>query len=206
MGRGCIGRLDGMRLARLPGYEGTSVRRGRARRARLDYRYPGTASRGCRRHAQARRHRSSIWIDSIDRQGYGILPPGRPPQGELIKEREPRWRRVSRHPSGLLSDPMVQSTPELPSIPGPSNSVEGISNVNGVLPPDTNGDVGPNHFVQMVNLSFAVYSKGTPRRRPPCYTVRRPRTRSGAGSVDRAKPPTTAIRSSVTIISPIAGS
>ncbi|HVQ50463.1 MAG TPA: Calx-beta domain-containing protein, partial [Mycobacterium sp.] len=84
----------------------------------------------------------------------------------MIKEREPRWRRVSRHPSGLLSDPVVQSSPELPSIPGPSNSVEGISNVNGVLPPDTNGDVGPNHFVQMVNLSFAVYSKGTPTTPP----------------------------------------
>lgn len=27
-------------------------------------------------------------------------------------------------------------------ISGPSTSVEGISNVNGVLPPDTNGDVG----------------------------------------------------------------
>jgi len=110
---------------------------------------------------------SVINLDRFDRSPrLRDLPPGRPPQGELIKEREPRWRRVSRHPSGLLSDPMVQSTPELPSIPGPSNSVEGISNVNGVLPPDTNGDVGPNHFVQMVNLSFAVYSKGTPTTPP----------------------------------------
>jgi hypothetical protein len=36
---------------------------------------------------------------------------------------------------------------------------EGVGNVNGVLPPDTNGDVGPNHYVQMVNLSYAVYNK-----------------------------------------------
>ena len=35
----------------------------------------------------------------------------------------------------------------------------GISNVNGVLPPDTEGAVGPNHYVQVVNLSFAVYDK-----------------------------------------------
>jgi hypothetical protein len=28
-----------------------------------------------------------------------------------------------------------------------------------VLPPDTNGDVGPQHYVQWVNLSFAVYDK-----------------------------------------------
>ena len=89
------------------------------------------------------------------------VPPGRPPLGEQVKEREPRWRRVSRHPSGLPADSMVQATPSTPLMPGPAHSVEGIGNVNAVLPPDTNGDVGPNHFVQWVNLSFAVYSKGT---------------------------------------------
>ena len=35
----------------------------------------------------------------------------------------------------------------------------GQGNRNGVLPPDTNGDVGPNHYVQWVNLSLAIYSK-----------------------------------------------
>jgi subtilase family serine protease len=86
---------------------------------------------------------------------------GRPPLGEQVKEREPRWRRVSRHPSGLLPDSIVQTTPAASLIPTPVQSAEGVGNVNGVLPPDTNGDVGPNHFVQWVNLSFAVYSKGT---------------------------------------------
>jgi hypothetical protein len=89
------------------------------------------------------------------------VAPGRPPLGEQVKEREPRWRRVSRHPSGLLADSMVQTTPAPSLIPTPVQSIEGVGNVNGVLPPDTNGDVGPNHFVQWVNLSFAVYSKGT---------------------------------------------
>jgi subtilase family serine protease len=89
------------------------------------------------------------------------VPPGRPPLGEAVGEREPKWRRVSRHPSGLLPDSMVQTTPAAAVMPTPAQSVEGIGNVNGVLPPDTNGDVGPNHFVQWVNLSFAVYSKGT---------------------------------------------
>ncbi|MFL6281345.1 MAG: CARDB domain-containing protein [Vicinamibacterales bacterium] len=104
---------------------------------------------------------SVITFDRFDRSPrLRDLPPGPPPVGEMVKEREPRWRRVSRHPSGLLSDPMVQASPEIPMIPGPSRSVEGINNVNGVLPPDTNGDVGPNHFVQWVNTSFAVYSKG----------------------------------------------
>lgn len=105
---------------------------------------------------------SVIKVDRFDRSPrLRDLPPGAPVVGELVKEREPRWRRVSRHPSSLLSDPVVQSSPEISSIPGPSRSVEGINNVNGVLPPDTTGDVGPNHFVQWVNTSFAVYSKGT---------------------------------------------
>src|SRR5258706_15000917 len=33
----------------------------------------------------------------------------------------------------------------------------------GAAPPDANGDVGPNHYVQMVNSSIAVFDKqGTP--------------------------------------------
>ena len=104
----------------------------------------------------------TIKLDHFDRSPrLRDLPPGLPPVGEMVKEREPRWRRVSRHPSTLLSDPVVQSLPSVPSIPGPSQSIEGVGNVNGVLPPDTNGDVGPNHYVQWVNLSFAVYSKGS---------------------------------------------
>jgi hypothetical protein len=45
------------------------------------------------------------------------------------------------------------------AMPAPVQNWEGINNVNGVLPPDTQGDVGPDHYVQWVNLSFAVYNK-----------------------------------------------
>jgi hypothetical protein len=38
-------------------------------------------------------------------------------------------------------------------------SFDGVNARNGVAPPDTNGDVGPNHYVQWVNLSYAVWSK-----------------------------------------------
>jgi len=44
-------------------------------------------------------------------------------------------------------------------MPSPIQNFEGVGNVNGVLPPDTDGDVGPNHYVQMVNISFAIYDK-----------------------------------------------
>ncbi|OPL13466.1 MAG: hypothetical protein AVO34_06255 [Firmicutes bacterium ML8_F2] len=42
---------------------------------------------------------------------------------------------------------------------GPLVGFEGVGNVNGVFPPDTDGDVGPNHYFQMINLSFAIYDK-----------------------------------------------
>lgn len=42
---------------------------------------------------------------------------------------------------------------------GPRVSIKGIGNVNGVYPPDTDGDVGPNHYFQMINLSFAIWDK-----------------------------------------------
>lgn len=41
----------------------------------------------------------------------------------------------------------------------PIQNWEGIGNVNGVLPPDTDGDVGPNNYVQMINLSFQIWDK-----------------------------------------------
>ncbi len=44
-------------------------------------------------------------------------------------------------------------------MPSPIQNFEGIGNVNGVLPPDTQGDVGANHYVQWVNLSFAIWDK-----------------------------------------------
>ena len=44
-------------------------------------------------------------------------------------------------------------------IPSPIVSFEGIANMCGCQPPDTDGDVGPNHYVQMVNLHFQIFNK-----------------------------------------------
>jgi hypothetical protein len=56
-------------------------------------------------------------------------------------------------------DPVVQLLQPPPNVPGTLVNFDGINNVDGVLPPDTVGDVGPNHYVQAVNLSFAIYDK-----------------------------------------------
>ena len=42
---------------------------------------------------------------------------------------------------------------------GPVQGFEGVGNRNGVYPPDTDGAVGPDHFFQMMNLSFAIWDK-----------------------------------------------
>src|SRR2546426_9097770 len=60
-------------------------------------------------------------------------------------------------------DTAVQSTVST-AAPAVSSSFEGIGQglagfTVRYAPPDTNGAVGPNHFVQTVNVSFAVFSK-----------------------------------------------
>src|SRR3954447_8298085 len=53
-----------------------------------------------------------------------------------------------------------------PNIPSPLLTFEGIANQDNfnvfgfrVNPPDANGEVGPNNYVEMINLVFAVYDK-----------------------------------------------
>ena len=56
-------------------------------------------------------------------------------------------------------DGALQSARISPNAPVTIANFDGVTNISGVLPPDTNGDVGPNHYMQWVNLSFAIYSK-----------------------------------------------
>ncbi len=44
-------------------------------------------------------------------------------------------------------------------IPAPIVTFNGQPNVNGVVPPDPNGTVGPNHIVTMGNLTFQIFDK-----------------------------------------------
>jgi len=45
------------------------------------------------------------------------------------------------------------------AIDGPTINFEGVNNRNGVIPPDTQGDVGPDHYFQVVNVSFQIWNK-----------------------------------------------
>lgn len=47
----------------------------------------------------------------------------------------------------------------LAPMPAPSQNFAGLSNGDGIIPPDPNGDVGPNNYIQAVNDSYAIYGK-----------------------------------------------
>jgi hypothetical protein len=60
-----------------------------------------------------------------------------------------------------ISAPLAPlSAPNVPA-PSPSSSFEGLGNVpwGAGHPPDTNGDIGPNHYIQTINTSIGVFDK-----------------------------------------------
>jgi len=78
--------------------------------------------------------------------------------------------------AGFSGDGALQAL-VAPAIPGPTTSFEGLRNEDNfnifgfrVNPPDPVGDVGPNHYVEMVNVTFAVYSKTGTRLLGPVDT------------------------------------
>src|ERR671925_1924239 len=67
---------------------------------------------------------------------------------------------------GYRADGVLQLFSPVPNIPAPLANFEGLSNQDNfnvfgfrVNPPDPNGEVGRNHYVEMINLVFAVYDK-----------------------------------------------
>ena len=90
------------------------------------------------------------------------LPPVPSKLREEVEVVEPAVTKQS------VSVPAV-SGPSLPSalMPATAQNFPGMSRTDSCtggscgagIPPDTNGDVGPNHYIQSVNSSFAIYSK-----------------------------------------------
>ena len=100
------------------------------------------------------RHSTSVPLRDIVREprppfegeGRDINPLGRMP-------------KVSRSGLSMGSERMPPPYPPDPA-PVPLMSFNGIGNT-GWAPPDTVGDVGPNHYVQAVNTDYAVFNKAT---------------------------------------------
>ena len=91
------------------------------------------------------------------------------PQSSEIEE-----RRLTRHPRPETGEPQpisgfarFQSLLEevlapVPAMPGPVLTFDGMNAAQSscsCLPPDSDGDVGPNHYIKVVNTSFRVFDK-----------------------------------------------
>ena len=89
------------------------------------------------------------------------------PPDTIVEPRErglegPRAHRVKRY----RADGALQPFSPAPSIPAPSLTFEGLSNLDNfnlfgfrINPPDPDGEVGRNHYVELINIAFAVYDK-----------------------------------------------
>ena len=102
-----------------------------------------------------------------------MAPAVSPRPGPLASQQEPIEIRPERGPvatgklTGFKPDGALQrTTGKTAQIPSPLLTFEGLSNQDNfniygfrVNPPDPVGAVGPNHYVEMVNLAFAVYNK-----------------------------------------------
>jgi len=74
------------------------------------------------------------------------------------KGQRPGPRRGSLVPGRAPGGPLQQAA--APKVATPSvTSFEGTGNVDTVIPPDTDGAVGPNHYVELVNQHYQVFTK-----------------------------------------------
>lgn len=83
-----------------------------------------------------------------------------PPTGE--PRQQPLRGRLSNLMEDLPAVPAGQAQNALPAaaaMPSTTVNFNGIGWTGVGWPPDPNGDVGPNHYIQAVNSSFAVYGK-----------------------------------------------
>jgi hypothetical protein len=87
---------------------------------------------------------------------------------ELPREERARLRIETMLRGGIpVAAPQIRPTgPVVPLIPGPLTTFPGLNQVQNYNeytfrfnPPDTNGDVGPNHYIQTVNNNFGVFTK-----------------------------------------------
>jgi hypothetical protein len=85
---------------------------------------------------------------------------------EVAPDRTPATVAGRNARLGHSADSALQAKPLQRTIPGTLANFEGLSNQDNfnvfggrVNPPDPVGDVGPNHYVEMINIVFAVYGK-----------------------------------------------
>jgi len=112
---------------------------------------------------------------------FTVSPPVRemPPQAHASGPPQEihRKRPHSRPHTGNVPDPVVQSSTPVPAAAQSLGNFEGLGagypgySITAV-PPDPNGAVGPNHYVQWVNNAFVIFNKqGTQVQAPVADTT-----------------------------------
>lgn len=83
-------------------------------------------------------------------------------QGAAELPVRPVIKPASASPTASTPARISPQSVEIPGapMPAPLHHWEGVPNLNNVLPSDANGDVGPNHYVQWVNMSLEIWDKG----------------------------------------------
>ena len=89
-----------------------------------------------------------------------IVIPGKHAKEESSFKNELPWDNYDSFKNNPVSlDWDMQKNQGTKKGKGPLLNYEGLTNVNGYGPADPNGDIGINHYVQSVNISFAVWDK-----------------------------------------------
>ncbi|MGC9024574.1 MAG: carboxypeptidase regulatory-like domain-containing protein, partial [Chloroflexia bacterium] len=88
------------------------------------------------------------------------LEEGFPPPREVPPPRIPG--KVPATPESWV-DPVAQTQAGRGKMPEPLIHFAGLNmtEAGGWHPPDTNGDVGPNHYIQVVNIAIGIFDKAT---------------------------------------------
>jgi len=90
-----------------------------------------------------------------------------PPRAGQLIEINQQEDELPNRVGGSPGDAALQDGPVSSSTATLGSNFEGINNIDGVLPPDTNGDVGENYYVQTVNLEYAIWDKSGHKRYGP---------------------------------------
>ena len=84
----------------------------------------------------------------IDADGLGAL---------RLPKAQPVDKAAAALPPGELEWPAPGLSAATAQMPPPLLSFDGVNNQFGGWPPDTQGDIGPQHYVQWINLHFAIW-------------------------------------------------
>src|SRR3569833_1893309 len=100
-----------------------------------------------------------IAVSAAESSASLSVTPGAMARESDVGEREPALARVGRG-GGVERDTVVLSALLPPVIPGTTLSFAGQAGTStGPKPPDANGAVGPNHYVQVVSSQIEIWNK-----------------------------------------------